>query len=268
MSTLSLALTEKYQTLNIQIGEMESVLVAFSGGVDSSLVAFVAHKLLGEKMLAVTSASPSLKREDYALTEELAASWQMPHRVIFTEELENPTYLANSPNRCYTCKSTLYTAMLGIQKELGFANIINGTNSDDLGDFRPGLQAARESSVRSPLVDNGFSKQDVRELSRFLGLINADKPQSACLSSRVPHGMEISVKLLAQIERAEMVLSRMGFTQFRVRHHDTVARLELLPEEIPRALSQRLELEKRLKSCGYRFVAVDLAGFRSGSLNP
>ncbi len=258
---------DKYAALQDRLRRLGSVLVAFSGGVDSSLVAFVAARVLGTRSLAVTSASPSLKRSDLQLTQELAASLGMQHRVIVTDELTKAAYRANPVNRCFHCKTSLYAALREIASNEGYAHIANGTNTDDLGDHRPGLQAARDYGVQSPLVDAGFTKADVRALASELGLQNAQKPQSACLSSRFPYGSHIDEKRLAQVEQAEEALSKLGFRQFRVRHHEDVARLEVADGELPRALELRDQLRRAVRACGYRFVALDLAGFRSGSLN-
>jgi uncharacterized protein len=257
----------KYSRLRRIIASLDSVIVAFSGGIDSSLVAYVAAEILGQRALAVTSGSASLKRGDLKLTEELAGRWRMRHRVIVTDELSKPEYRANPVNRCFHCKTSLYEALSGIAKQEGYNHLINGTNCDDLGDHRPGLVAAADYRVRSPLVEAGFSKADIRALATHLGLENAQKAQSACLSSRFPYGVGIDEARLARVERAEEILAGMGFSQYRVRHHDDVARLELLPEELPRALAHRQALERAIKDCGYRFVALDLGGFRSGSLN-
>lgn len=260
-------LNDKYTALKDRIRGFESVIVAFSGGVDSSLVAFVAGDVLGTKSLAVTSASASLKRRDLELTRELAASWGMQHRVVVTDELTKAAYRANPVNRCFHCKTSLYEALGVIAADEGYACIVNGTNTDDLGDHRPGLAAAKDFGVQSPLVDTGFTKADVRALAAELGLDNAQKPQSACLSSRFPYGSHINEERLAQVEQAEEALANLGFLQFRVRHHEEVARLEIAAEELPRALELREQLQSAVKACGYRFVALDLAGFRSGSLN-
>lgn len=257
----------KYARLQQHIGQWRSAIVAFSGGVDSSLVAYVTAQTLGAQALAVTSGSASLKRSDLRLAEDLAERWDMPHRVIVTDEVRNPSYRANPTNRCFYCKTALYTALQQIAEADDYEVILNGTNCDDLGDHRPGLQAADEFAVRSPLVDAGFTKADVRALAAHLGLENADKPQAACLSSRFPYGTAIDEEKLAQVEQAEEVLTRYGLQQFRVRHHGEVARLELLPEEFPLVIAQRQAIQRDIKACGYRFVAMDLGGFRSGSLN-
>lgn len=260
-------LQEKFEALKSFIGGFDSAVVAYSGGVDSSLVAYVTAKVLGPRSLAVTSGSKSLKRDDLSLSKELAGRWQMPHRVIVTDELDDPNYRANPTNRCFYCKTSLYTHLAQIADDEGFDAIFNGTNLDDLGDHRPGLVAAREHGVQSPLVETGFAKADIRRLAETLGLANAQKPQSACLSSRVPYGTAIDAHLLRQIERAESALLALGFSQFRVRHHGDVARLELVAPEFEKALARRDAIVERIKACGYRFVVLDLAGFRSGSLN-
>ena len=300
-------LAAKYEALKARIGACGRVVVAFSGGVDSSLVARVAAEVLGDAALAVTSGSQSLKRSDLALAGELAARWGMRHRVIATDEVANPRYRANPANRCFYCKTTLYEALARIAAEEDAAasteaeepsererdgpaprmkepsageregpaprkrdqrcRILNGTNLDDLGDHRPGLVAAENHDVVSPLVDAGFRKADVRALAAHLGMENASKPQAACLSSRFPYGSRITEARLAQVEAAEDALAELGFGQLRVRHHEDVARLELPAEELPRAVAQREEVERRIKAVGYRYVALDLGGFRSGSLN-
>ncbi len=264
---LSPSVVEKYAALRATLAELESVIVAFSGGIDSSLVAYVAGDVLGERALAVTSGSESLTRDDLALTGRLAAEWGLAHRTIVTRETENAHYLANPVNRCYYCKSTLYEDLARIARAEGFAAVVNGSNLDDLGDHRPGLQAAAEYGVRAPLADCGFGKDDIRMLARHLGLTNAEKPQAACLSSRVPYGMAISIPVLRQIEQAESALRGLGFTQLRVRHHDTVARLEVPVEQFEAVLTRREAIDAALREAGYRYVTLDLRGFRSGSLN-
>jgi len=258
---------QKYAALEDCLAGYGRVIVAFSGGVDSSLVAHVAARVLGDGALAVTSGSASLKRSDLGLTRELAGRWGMRHEIIVTDELSKPDYRANPTDRCFHCKTSLYEALARIGAERGYDVIVNGTNCDDLGDHRPGLVAAENYHVRSPLVECGFSKADIRAVAAALGLENAAKPQSACLSSRFPYGSHITEARLEQVERAENVLAELGFSQFRVRHHEEVARLELLPDELPRALELRGTLEARIRDCGYRFVALDLRGFRSGALN-
>ena len=261
------ALADKYDKLKDYLGAFDSGIVAFSGGVDSSLVAYVAAQQLGPRALAVTSGSRSLKRSDLALAVELAEKWGMEHRVIVTDELSKPDYRANPTDRCFHCKTSLYQALTEIARREGYQQIFNGTNCDDLGDHRPGLVAATDYRVGAPLVEAGFRKADVRALAAHLGLENANKPQAACLSSRFPYGTRIDAGKLSQVEHAEEALAGFGFTQFRVRHHGDVARLEILPEQLATALERRCDIETAIKACGYRFVAVDLGGFRSGSLN-
>lgn len=264
---MSPELAEKYERLKAEIRAYDSVLVALSGGIDSSLVAFVAGQELGPKALAVTSGSESLKAADLKLAKEITAEWGISHRVIKTREIENADYVKNLQNRCYFCKSTLYTDLQEIAESEGYRWVLNGTNIDDLGDYRPGLAAADENAVKSPLRDCGFSKQDIRDLAAYLKLRNAKKPAAACLSSRVPYGTAISSDLLRKIEQAEQVLEQLGFTQFRVRHHGDVARLEVDPEDFAAIIEHRLDIESRFKELGYRYVTLDLKGFRSGSLN-
>jgi uncharacterized protein len=260
-------LRDKYQHLQNVIGTYDSLIVAFSGGIDSSLVAYVAGQVLGDKALAVTSGSASLKRTDLELSKRLSDDWGIKHEVIVTDELNKADYRANPVNRCFHCKTSLYTELQQIAEQRGIAVIANGTNLDDLGDHRPGLIAADNHKIRSPLVESGFHKADIRALAHELGLENADKPQAACLSSRFPYGTAINQELLAQVEAAEDVLVELGFSQFRVRHHGEVARLEVLPEEFSLAAQHHQTLEQRIKALGYRFVTMDLGGFRSGSLN-
>ena len=260
-------LAAKYATLKSNIEDLGRVIVAFSGGVDSSLVAYVAAEALGDDALAVTSGSKSLKRSDLKLAGELADKWGMRHRIIVTDEVLKPEYRANPVNRCFHCKTSLYEALEQIAADEGYDHVLNGTNTDDLGDHRPGLVAARNYEVVSPLVDADFAKRDIRALAASLGMENAQKPQAACLSSRFPYGSHITEARLAQVEAAEDALAELGFSQFRVRHHEDVARIEIVAEELPRALELREAIQDRVKATGYRFVAVDLGGFRSGSLN-
>lgn len=261
------SLARKFDQLKDYLQTLESVIVAFSGGVDSSLVAYVAARQLGTRALAVTSGSQSLKRTDLALACELAEAWGMQHRVIITDELAKPDYRANPSDRCFHCKTSLYDALTRIARDEGFQHVVSGTNTDDLGDHRPGLTAAANFEIKAPLVEAGFNKSDIRALAAYLGLANAEKPQAACLSSRFPYGTHIDESRLAQVERAEQALHDLGFSQLRVRHHGDVARLELLPEEFPRAMENRQAIDAAVRACGYRFVALDLEGFRSGSLN-
>ena len=267
MSSMTPELEQKYQALLQIMRGYDSAIVAFSGGIDSSLVAYVAGQVLGDKALAVTSGSASLKRTDLALSKRLSDDWGIAHQIIVTDELTKADYRANPTNRCFHCKTSLYTELDGIARAQGYTHILNGTNLDDLGDHRPGLIAADNHAVKSPLVAAGFHKADIRALAKHLGLENADKPQAACLSSRFPYGTAINQELLAQVEAAENVLAEYGFSQFRVRHHGEVARLEILREEFELAVQHHEALQREIQALGYRFVAMDLGGFRSGSLN-
>lgn len=261
------SIAAKYQALKDNLTQYDSVIVAFSGGIDSSLVAFVAGQVLGKNAMAVTSASASLKRADLALAQKLAEDWGINHKVIVTDELSKPEYRANPTNRCFHCKTSLYTYLDEIAKDEEFEIVLNGTNLDDLGDHRPGLIAADNFEVRSPLVEAGFHKADIRALAHELELENAEKPQAACLSSRFPYGTHITLELLDQVEAAEEVLADLGFSQFRVRHHGDVARLEVPQAELHKAIELQAELQRRIQDAGYHYVALDLGGFRSGSLN-
>ena len=264
---LNKELADKHRALRENIRSMGRVVVAFSGGIDSSLVAHVAATELGENALIATSGSASLKRSDLSLTQHLADRWKLNHRVITTDELSNTEYRANPTNRCFYCKTSLYTALQEIAETEHYDYILNGTNIDDLGDHRPGLQAASDFSIRSPLVETGFCKSDIRTLAEYLGLENAQKPQAACLSSRFPYGSRITQERLAQVEAAEDILADLGFTQYRVRHHEEVARIEIVAQEMPHAIEVAEIIDERVRTCGYRFVSLDLGGFRSGALN-
>jgi uncharacterized protein len=259
----------KEDALRRLIGGFESAIVAFSGGVDSAYLAWVAHDVLGPRALAVTADSPSYPERHRALALDLARQFALPHEIIRTDELDRPEYRANPVNRCYYCKQTLYTHLSDLARTRGVQVIFDGNNADDRGDFRPGRQAAREFGVRSPLDEVGLTKSEIRELSHAAGLPTWNEPASACLSSRIPYHSEVTDEKLRTIEKAETILRDFGFRVCRVRHHDTVARIELGAEEMARALDPAINgpLVRAFKALGYQFVTLDLQGYRLGSLN-
>jgi uncharacterized protein len=263
------ALAVKAGRLREILSGYQSVLIAFSGGVDSAYLAIAAAGALGNRALAVTADSPSYPDTHRQLALTIARDFGFPHEVIHTAELDRPEYRANPANRCYYCKDELYGRLAAIARERGMAVVVDGNNADDRGDYRPGRQAAREHGVKSPLDEAELTKDDIRELARAAGLASWDEPASACLSSRIPYGHEVTDDRLRQIERAESVLRDLGFRIFRVRHHDDTARLEIAKAEMPRALDPDVNarLVAALKALGYQYVSLDLQGYRLGSLN-
>jgi len=268
-TTTNSALAEKGRRLHEILAGYQSVLIAFSGGVDSAYLAIAAADALADRALAVTADSPSYPDTHRRLALSIASDFGFAHEIIQTAELERPEYRANPANRCYYCKDELYGRLSAIAAERGLAVVVDGNNADDRGDYRPGRQAAREHGVRSPLDEADLTKDDIRELARNAGLDSWNEPASACLSSRIPYGNEVSDEVLRQIERAEEAVRELGFRIFRVRHHDTVARLEIARAEMPRALEPEINarLIEALKALGYQYVSLDLQGYRLGSLN-
>jgi uncharacterized protein len=262
-------LEDKRRRLQGILAGYRSVLIAFSGGVDSAYLAIAAAAALGDRALAVTADSPSYPDAHRRLALSIAGDFGFAHEVIHTDELERPEYRANPANRCYYCKDELYSRLASVAAERGLDVVVDGNNADDRGDYRPGRQAAREHGVRSPLDEADLTKDDIRALARQAGLESWNEPASACLSSRIPYGTEVSDDKLRQIERAETAVRELGFRVFRVRHHDTVARLEIARSEMARALDPDIntQLVTALKALGYQYVSLDLQGYRLGSLN-
>lgn len=263
------SLAQKHRTLERIFTEMGSVLVAYSGGIDSTLVMKVAHDALGPKALAVTAVSPTLPDMELEQATSLAAHIGANHHILETDQLRFPDFVKNDAGRCYHCKTDLYQGLESLRRELAIEAIVDGTNLDDLGDDRPGLLAAREWGVRSPLVEAALSKQEVRDLAKELGLSNWDKPAAACLSSRIQRGTPITVQKLARVERAEAFLAEQGFLQVRVRDREGAARVEVDREEVARLLEPAMERKviERLRQLGFADVTLDQAGYRKGGGN-
>jgi pyridinium-3,5-biscarboxylic acid mononucleotide sulfurtransferase len=260
---------EKEQLLLSRLSEIPSILIALSGGADSAYLAWAAHHSLGQRALSLTALSPSFPEYDRAHVRDFVKSFQLRHEFIDTHELENPAYRANGVDRCYYCKDELFSVLDGIARDRGFAAVAYGVNADDTLDFRPGHRAATQHRVLAPLLDASLHKAEIRALSRRAALPTWDRPASACLASRLPYGTQVTPDRLALVERGEAALRELGFRQFRVRLHDQLARVEVAQDEMPRALSTEVAaaIAARLKAAGFAFVALDLEGYRQGSLN-
>lgn len=262
-------LVAKWQALDRSLRGVRRLMVAYSGGIDSAFLAYAAHQVLGTEMLAVIADSPSLSRAHLRDAVEFAEEHRIPLRVVDTNELENPDYAKNDATRCFHCKDELFKVMESVGGPLHFSKVAYGKNLDDMSDFRPGQKAAADHSVLAPLAEAGLTKEDIRILARHAGLRVWDKPASACLSSRIAYGLPVTRETLEKIEKGEEALSAMGFRQFRVRHHGELVRIEVAREELPRMLSlpKFAEASAALKQLGYKYVTLDLEGYRSGSMN-
>lgn len=260
---------EKENLLLARLAEIPSLLIALSGGADSAYLAWAAHEALGTRALSVTALSPSYSVHDRSVAEDFVRRLGLRHEFIETHEMENPAYRANASDRCYFCKDELFSALDGLAHARGFAAVAYGVNADDTLDFRPGHRAAAEHQVLAPLLDAGLYKSEIRFLSQRAGLPTWDRPASACLASRLPYGTEVTPERLGLVERGEAALRALGFRQFRVRLHDQLARVEIAPDEMPRAFAPQMAatIAERLKAAGFAYVALDLEGYRQGSLN-
>jgi pyridinium-3,5-biscarboxylic acid mononucleotide sulfurtransferase len=262
-------LVRKEGTLFAQLTSLPSLLIAVSGGADSAYLAWAADRVLGERALSVTAVSPSFSAYDRTELEKFVVHSGIRHEFVETREMENPAYRANAPDRCYYCKDELFQVLDKLAEERGFAAVAYGVNTDDVGDFRPGHRAAAEHRVLRPLLDAGMRKADIRALSERAGLPTWNRPASACLASRLPYGTAVTAERLLLVEKGEAVLRELGFRQFRVRLHDQLARIEIAPEELPSAMTPEMAaaISARFKAAGYLYVALDLEGYRQGSLN-
>jgi pyridinium-3,5-biscarboxylic acid mononucleotide sulfurtransferase len=263
------AILEKEQNLRGLMRQMKSVLVAYSGGVDSSYVALIATQELGDKALCVMGISPSVAQAERETAQKLAEEFGFNYTTIQTDELENPNYQANPTNRCYFCKTELYGKLSQVAAEKNIKFILDGSNTDDTSDYRPGREAAKENNVRSLLIEAGLSKDEIRQLSRKHNLPTWDKPASPCLSSRIAYGIPVSIERLSKVERGEKILRDLGFREFRVRIHGELVRLEIAPDEMERALPKQMIdlMADSFRQLGFRYVTLDLHGYRTGAMN-
>ena len=264
-----LGAADKEQSLLQALANLPSVIVALSGGTDSAYLAWAAHRALGNRALSVTAVSPSFAAHDRAMVDQFIAACRLPHAYVDTHEMENPAYRANATDRCYFCKDELFNVLDALASEKRFAAVAYGVNADDTLDFRPGHRAATEHHVIAPMLDAGLRKSEIRELSQRAGLPTWDRPASACLASRLPYGTEVTPERLALVARGEEALRQLGFRQFRVRLHDKLARIEVAPEEMPRAFEPAMAaaIARQMKAAGFTYVSLDLEGYRQGSLN-
>ena len=269
LPTPELSLAAKQRELEAHLRSLERVLVAYSGGIDSAYLAFVAHRVLGDNMMAILADSPSLARAQMRDATAFAEENGIPLRVIETAEMDRIEYRRNDAMRCFHCKDELFEVMERFAAEAGYSKVAYGVNVDDQGDFRPGQRAAKQHGVVAPLLEAGMTKADIRELARQAGLRVWDKPASACLSSRIEYGRAVTKEALQQVERGEDALRALGFRQFRVRHHGQIARIEIAQEELGRALTVEMAsaFSRIFKALGFTYVTLDLEGFRSGSMN-
>ncbi|MDF2714921.1 MAG: 7-cyano-7-deazaguanine synthase [Paenibacillus sp.] len=262
-----MTLQQKDELLGTILKDMGRVLIAFSGGVDSTFVLKRAYQELGDQVLAVTAASETFPTREFNAAVQIAEEMGVPLHKTEVKEFENASFVANNPDRCYHCKTGLYSHLQSMAKELGYPFIVDGSNVDDLGDYRPGLQAKTEQGVRSPLQEAGFLKTEIRELSKELGLRTWNKPSFACLSSRIPYGTKIEKYKIDQLDEAEDYLYALGFWQVRVRHHDKIARIEVMPDELAKVIELNEQIHQKFTSLGFTYVTLDLAGYRTGSMN-
>lgn len=265
----NLAMNPKQEKLFTILRDLKEVIVAYSGGTDSAYLAWAATQVLGDKAVAITADSASIPESHKKDAVDFARQFSIRHEMIETHEFENPDYIKNDPNRCFHCKDELFNRLQEVGEERGIANIVYGVNADDLGDYRPGQNAARIHKVKAPLVEAGLTKKEIRELSLEAGLPTWDRPAAACLSSRVPYGTPVTIQTIKKVETGEEELKALGFRQFRVRFHDKIVRIEVAPEEMAKALD--LEMARKFtaifKKLGFQYVTLDLEGYRQGSLN-